>query len=84
MSKGCQRDVKGMSKVCQRYVKGMSKVCQRYVKGMPSGRGPEKIAWGGDKQTDRQTEDGHRDSMTESAKWVDSVKKLGNHTFCIS
>ena len=26
-----------------------------------------------DKQTDRQTE-GHGDSMTESAKWADSVK----------
>ena len=35
----------------------------------------KKIAWGGDTQTDRQT-DGHRDSMTESAQWADSVKNI--------
>ena len=40
-------------------------------------RGLEKIALGGDRHTDRQTNrqtDGHRDSMTESPQWADSVK----------
>ena len=42
--------------------------------------GLEKIAWGGDKQTDRQT-DGHCNSMTESAQWADSVKNT-YHCVC--
>ena len=32
-----------------------------------------EVFFTGDRQTDRQT-DGHRDSMTESAQWADSVK----------
>ena len=40
-------------------------------------RGLKKIAWGGDTQTNRQTNkqtNGHRNSMTESAQWANSVK----------
>ena len=33
----------------------------------------KKIAWEGDRHTNRQT-DGHRDYLTESAQWADSVK----------
>ena len=35
-----------------------------------------KVFFTGDRHTDIQT-DGHRDSMTESAQWADSVKKRG-------
>ena len=40
-------------------------------------RGLEKNCMGGNRHTDTQTDrqtNGHRDSMTESAQWADSVK----------
>ena len=76
--------VYGKKKKKKNVTRDMSHVTRDLVK-WPVGQweASKKIEWGGDTQTDTQTDkqtDGHRNSMTESAQWADSVKRRFRQT----